>query len=535
VPKSLQDAYVAGGAAGFYGAHFGDATARRAAVDRAARPLAPLVAEVVAEQNAALAPSAARDRNVAALRAGAAAVVTGQQVGLFLGPLYTLAKAVSAVAAARALTAECGRIVVPVFWLQTEDDDLAEIAECHVPRASGEPLTLRVPASSRARVSVAHLTLPPEVAQCIDALAAEIGTLPLASAHLDRIARHYCPGARWATAFAGLLGEIFATDGLVLVDPRDARLASIAAPLHRLAITDAEEIADALLARGGDLERAGFAPAVHVRAGAPLSFFHPRGVDGPRYRLVPSADGLAEVGGGAAHDRDSLLSILAADPLRFSTSVLLRPILQDLLLPTAVFVGGPAEVAYFAQIEPLYRHYGMVMPVVLPRTAFRLVESKTQHLLERLHLVLGDEARPEGALLAAAMGPAGESVESLSRRLLAAFDEELSWARNELESLAQGLDIAFEKTRASVAAAVAKLAAKVENARLHRDTSLVRDVRVLKAALYPCDTPQERFYGMSYFAARYGEGELVRAMTAKVEAFQPRRVDLYLDGVGQPQ
>jgi bacillithiol biosynthesis cysteine-adding enzyme BshC len=521
--------YVRGGAVGFYGAHYGDAAARRQAVRRARRPLAPDVADAIEAQSSRLPPSAARDAHLTALRRGAAAVVTGQQVGLFLGPLFTIYKAATAVVAARALAAECGEPVVPVFWLQSEDHDLPEIAECHLPRAGGGVVTLRLPAPPGERMSMAHRRLPAAIDDCLRDLEDEIGGLPFA-AHLERLREHYVVGARWADAFAGVLAGLFADDGLLFIDPRAPRLSPVAAPIHERALADAAAIAAALTRRCEELAAAGFDPTVHVRAGAPLSFIHPGGAAGPRYRLEPARGGFAEVGGNGVHDAASLRSLLARDPGSFSTSVLLRPILQDKLLPTAVFVGGPAEVAYFAQLQPLYAAYDMEMPIVLPRAAFRLIEERTAKILARLQVQPDDVSAGEELLLAAAAREAGvaDDMEMLSRRLLDPFERALRDARGDIEAAGQGLDVAVEKTRAAVTSAVAKLVAKIERARLHRDDHLIRDVRYLRERLYPHGLSQERVFSLPYFAARYGEQPVLRAIVDAIDPFAPAMKDLLL-------
>lgn len=523
-------AYLAGTAGEFYADHFADAGARARVVARAVRPLAAEVAAAVRRQNARLAPSRRRDANIAALASGAAAVVTGQQMGLFLGPLFTLYKAASAVAAARALTRETGQPVVPVFWLQTEDHDLPEIAECHVPGARGTPLSLRLPASPAHRVSIAHCRLPAEIDACIEQLRAEIRNLPHAAAHLALLTRHYRAGATWADAFAGALAEIFAGHGLVLIDARDADLAAAAEPIHRRALERAGAIAEGLLARRRALEASDFAAVVHLRPGAPLSFVHPAGVEGPRYRLEPVEGGFAEVGGTGVHSLSELLALLEREPLRFSSSALLRPILQDSLLPTAAYVGGPAEVAYFAQLAPLYAEYGMSMPIVVPRARLTLVEEKAARALARLGLEPADARRPELELLAAASAGSEEPLQ-VAPALLAAFDGALQPLRARLEAAGPGLDSAVAKTRAAVESAVSRLAAKYDNARLHHDEELVAEVRRLKALLHPHDIPQERYYGLSYFAARYGEGKVLDGVLAAIRPFDatPRHL-LLSDG-----
>jgi bacillithiol biosynthesis cysteine-adding enzyme BshC len=498
------------------------------AVARVRRPVAPEVHRVLVAQNARLSPSPARDAHLEALRRGAAAVVTGQQVGLFLGPLYTLYKAASAVVLARALAEQAGAPVVPVFWLQTEDHDLPEIASAAVP-SRGAVTTLAVPIDPANRIAIAHCRLPAEIDGCLDALAAALADgasdgapSPHAAEHLARLGRHYRPGAGWAEAFAGVLGELFAPEGLVMIDPRDPALAAQVAPVHARALVEAGPIAAALIANNAELAREGFATAVHVRPGAPLSFFHPDGAEGPRVRLEPApgspdpgdgGDGFVECGRAASpvHRRAELVAALAADPMRFSTSALLRPIVQDALLPTAAYIGGPAEVAYFAQLPPLYRAYDRAMPLVVPRSRFRIVDERARRLLGRLGLATADAERPEAELLARLRRP-GPSGADVCDRLLAPFAR----AHGELAATVSSPELsrALARTLISVERAIGKLAGKVERAALYQDASLVDAVRRLRALLAPDGAPQERVLALAGFAARGGD----RAITAGVLA-----------------
>lgn len=520
---SLFDRYLAGDAAAFYPSHFRAADDRRRAVARAARPLAPAVADVVAAQNARLAPSPARDAHLATLRAGAAAVVTGQQVGLFLGPLLTVYKAASAIRLARALGEETGTPVVPVFWLQTEDHDLPEIAACHLPRPDGMPRALALPADA-ARVPIAHRALPADVTACLGALAAELGHLPHAAPHLARLAGHYRPGRGWAEAFAGVLAELFAGEGLVIVDPRDARLAAAAAPVHRRALEHSESVAAALLERGAALTRAGFDPQVHVRAAAPLSFFQPDASDGPRYRLTPAADGFALVGADRTYSRGELLAVLAADPLRFSSSALLRPIVQDTLLPTVAYVGGPAEVAYFAQLAPLYPAFGLAMPLVVPRLRLRVVDQASARQLARLGLTPADAARPAADVLAA---PDGGGPAEAFGAVLPAFDDALDAAGAELRRLGPGVQRAAAKTRGTIAGALRALASRMTAARALADPAAVAAWQRVQQWLFPDGQPQERVYGLVTCAARFGERAFLDRVLEAADPAQTAVRDLY--------
>jgi bacillithiol biosynthesis cysteine-adding enzyme BshC len=527
VAGSIFDAYVSGAAGAFYPAHFSTPSDRRRAVRRAAaRPLTSAVAAALEAQNAGALACPARRAHLTALRDGAAAVVTGQQLGLFLGPLFTVYKAASAIRVARALSAETGEPVVPVFWLQSEDHDVPEIAVGHVPCATGGLRALAVEPAAGERISVAHRGLPNDVTACLAALGVELAHLPHAAPHLERLARHYRPGGAWSAAFAGVLGELFADEGLLLIDPRDPALARAAAPVHRRALAEAESIAAALVDRSRALAAAGFTPPVHVRPGAPLSFFHPDGPHGPRYRLTPADADFALIGRDGRCARAALLAALEAEPLRFSTSALLRPILQDSLLPTAAYVGGPAEVAYLAQLPPLYAAYELDMPLVVPRARLRVIEEHTARLLARLGLTADDARRPAAELLAAADVRGARDAAALADRVLAGFSDSLAAMRAAVEPLGPGVSTAFEKTRATVAAAVRKLVGKVEHARLNAERDTVAAVHRLKQSLWPHDAPQERVYLLAYFAARFGERAFLERVLDAVEPFDARPRDL---------
>lgn len=501
-----------------------DPHARAQIVARVRRPLAPEVHRVLVAQNARLAASPARDAHLAALASGAAAVVTGQQVGLFLGPLYTLYKAASAIVLARALAAETGVPVVPIFWLQTEDHDLVEIASCEV-AAGGACESITVPVDASNRVSIAHLQLPDAIESCLATLADRLGAGPDAGAHVERVRRHYRPGATWSDAFAGLLGELFAREGLVVIDPRDSTLAASIAPVHARAIEDARAIANALGTRCQELERAGQRAPVHVRDGAPLSFFHPDGARGPRVRLEPTGnDAFVEVGGDRVYERRALLDALAADPLCFSTSALLRPIVQDTLLPTAAYVGGPAELAYFAQLPPLYRAFDRALPLVIERGHFVIVDERARRLLGRLGVSAADlVGTSELELLARVRRPAtGDAGKRLLEPFIAAHDALAAQLAGGSPELARAL----AKTRESVEYSIQKFSAKLERIAAYEDAELVDAVRRARAWLAPDGELQERRLGLPCFAARLGDRHVIDRVLAATSPFDPTVLEL---------
>jgi bacillithiol biosynthesis cysteine-adding enzyme BshC len=505
----------------FLSDRFRHRTARAEAVAAAAsRPVAPALHDVLVARNARLAPSPARERNLELLaRPGTTVVVTGQQVGLFLGPLFTVYKAAAAIAAARALAEETGRPCVPVFWLQTEDHDLPEIDHCIVPRSTGEPLrvALELPDAATSRVPVAHRHLGPSVTGALAALRAELGANPQADEFLALLERAYRPEATLADAFADVLSALFADEGLVFLDPRDPRLAPLAAPIHRRAIEEAAAIAGKLAERGHALAEAGFSEQVHIRPGSPLGFFSPDAPEGARYRLDPASapDTWNLVGHpeGATVTTAELLGWLDREPLRFTTSALLRPILQDTWLPTAAYVGGPGEIAYFAQLAPLHAHVGLPMPLIVPRARFRVIDDRVRRLLDRLGLSPDDAATPRDELLARlAARNAGEGFdppEAVEARLVSAFASELARLGERMADFDPSFARAISRTDKTVRGGVSRLVARYGRAIAQRDQVTLER--------------QERIHGLPYYASRFGGRTFTRLV---LEACVPFSGDL---------
>jgi len=500
----------------------------RAPADRAARVRAAAArsthADVVAvlrEQQARLPASASRTAAVDALaRGGAAVVATGQQVGLFLGPLYGLYKAASAVAVARALAQESGVPCLPLFWLQTEDHDFAEIAGATVAGPDGRPARLALDPESEdeARVSIAHRRLGPEIGRLLAALAGLLPPGPAADETLSLLRAHYVEGRALGAAFAGTLAAVFADEGLLVLDPREARLARCAAPIYEKAIQGRDAIAAALDVRRAALADAGFDEQIPTRPRCALLFFHRDRADGPRFRLerVNGGAGWKLSGCDDAVTDAAIAEALAGDPLRFSTSALLRPIVQDALLPVAAYIGGPAELSYFAQLGPVYDHFGLAPPLVIPRARVRVVDARARRLLEELSLSPADLARPDAELAARLQGTRPSDAPdpaAIARRIggeITPAVDEIATAVASFAPADKNLARAAARTRAHVGRALERLQARYARLLAARDGVVLGRLARLRDALAPGGAPQERAYAWPSLAGRHGPVMLKR-------------------------
>jgi bacillithiol biosynthesis cysteine-adding enzyme BshC len=471
-----------------------------------ARPAVPAhwpeVVRLLAEQNAGASPAGAAA--LEALKGGAGVVVTGQQVGLFGGPLFTPFKAATALARARQATAE-GRPHAAIFWLATEDHDFAEINHVVFP-AKRELRKLVYSSFPAAPCPVGGVVLDEAITPLIDQAWELLG----GSDAMEILAAAYQPGRSFAQAFAEFYRRAFAQQGLLVVDASSREFHRIGAPVLRAGIEQADELHAALTERNRALETAGYHAQVAVGEQSSLLFL----IDaetGARVALkrrpvsAQEPQGLWQAGRQSYSTAD-LLGILQAEPERISPSALLRPVFQDYLFSSSAIVGGPAEIAYFAQSAVLYeRILGRVTPG-LPRFSATLIEPAISELLSRHQLTLErvfEEAPGELAQLLAAQEIPAEGKKRLAEAGLSLEDELvplLEWMRSLDAGLGRSAETAASKMRYQMHR-LRRLAASFQ---LQREAQLTRDAEAISQALYPGGVLQERVHGAAYYFARYG-------------------------------
>jgi bacillithiol biosynthesis cysteine-adding enzyme BshC len=336
------------------------------------------VAGILRAQNLLFGSGEATQKNLQRLADGAVAVVSGQQVGLFGGPAFSFYKALTAIQAAQELS-EKGVSAVPVFWMATEDHDVDEVR--HVTWFhDGELQNFELPKPAEESVPVGRIPLGKD----IDELVRRAQPL-LGQTFGDLLHETYTPAATYGSAFAALFARIFSEHGLILLDPLDERLHRVAASVLRDALAIRDELNDLLLRRGKELERAGYEVQVKVTAHSTLLFT----LDDGQRQVITAANG--NFSSGALNmPRESWLRRVEASPEKFSPNALLRPVVQDFLLPTAAYFGGPAEIAYYAQSQVLYEKLLGRMPVLFPRADFTLVDPKAERILKKYRLKVED-------------------------------------------------------------------------------------------------------------------------------------------------
>ena len=459
-----------------------------------------LVSAILDRQNQSWNASAKTLENIARLRAGASAVVTGQQVGLFGGPAFTIFKALTAIKLADHAT-RSGVDCVPVFWLATEDHDLAEVNQVSIPGSDGSLQKLTAPAQGSPNAPVGTVRLGSEIDAVVEAATGLLGPGEI----LSFLREAYRPGESFGNAFARLLAQLFADWGVILLDAADPEFHRIAEPVYRAAIERAADLDESLLSRGKALEAAGYHQQVKVTPSSTLLFTVRNGARVPVHRRV-NGDGAAEF--LIEEERISkadLLSRVTSSPWDFSGNALLRPVVQDYLLPTLAYTGGSAELAYFAQVAVVYEMLlGRVTPIV-PRFSATIVEPKPKTLLERYGLRLPDLfLGPENLGEQMASRTLPKDLQSAFNQAEASLEKSLAAIREGLARLDSTLVDSATNAASKMQHQLSQLRSKAARAELRQTEVLTRKADVLSNLLYPGKALQEREIAGVYFVARYG-------------------------------
>jgi bacillithiol biosynthesis cysteine-adding enzyme BshC len=455
------------------------------------------VVEVLRKQNAAFGGDPETNRNLDRLENGAFAVVTGQQVGLLGGPAFSVYKALTAIRLANELTAK-GTNAVPVFWLATEDHDLAEVNHCFFGTRSGlERFELSNPGAEGRRVGEIPLGEP---IREISSRASAMLEGAAAEDVVKWITESYRPEETFGTSFAKLMTRIFARRGLIFLDPLSLELHRLSAETMLRALKEHETLAKELVDRSAALERAGFHAQVKVTENSTLVF---RIVDGMRVPVRPKNGGF--IAGNIQESFEDTWRAVEAHPEQFSANALLRPVIQDTLLPTVAYIGGPAEIAYHAQTSIIYKRLLGRAPAILPRAAFTLVTAHVANLLKKYKLDVRDVFAGRQKLRAKM------ESQALPRELAERFAEGEKSLKNLLEELREPLAKLDQTLTGSLDTAEEKILyqfnsvrAKAGRAEGFRAGVLDSHEREIISLLFPNDQLQERSLSMLPFLAANG-------------------------------
>jgi bacillithiol biosynthesis cysteine-adding enzyme BshC len=457
---------------------------------------------VAAQQQRRGAPPEARAAAERLADPGTVAVTTGQQAGVFGGPLFTLLKAITAIQLARRASEEHGVTAVPIFWVDAEDHDWEEIRSCTVLDSEFQPktITLADPDGAGAR-PIASLRVDERIESSVQELLGALAPTDFTAWISDVVRATYRPGAGVADAFARWMETVLGPHGLIVFDSTDPDAKPLASPVFTRELSAPGRTASLAADAADALKTRGHAPQVVPQRDS-VSLFH---LNGKRQPIRREGDGYFV--GDDPVTLDALAQEARSDPQRFSPNVLLRPIVQDTLFPTICYVAGPSELAYLGQLRGVYEHFGVPMPLMYPRATATIIDGAASRFLTRYPLPLEQlQSRDESALnrLLEAQLPVevNHSLKDADAALQAAFQRVI----DAMPSLDPTLAGAAKTTLGRMEHDLRTLQNKVIQAAKRRDDTLRRQFTRAQSQIFPLGQPQERILTTVFFLNRYGPG-----------------------------
>ncbi len=455
------------------------------------------------------------------------AVVTGQQVGLLTGPMYTVIKALNTVQ----LSNKLGKLFpeynfVPVFWLESDDHDFLEINNITVINKEYEVQKFSYFENGTEKekylTPAGRIVIDDHITGLVNDLESSLGSTDFSGELFETIRKCYARGKSMSAAFGSFLNFVLGDRGVVLIDPSDARIKELIKPVFRRALAESSEIAENVINTTVELESSHIAQVKPK----PVNLFYIH--EGSRYLLEPRDGGnFALKNSRQRFTGDELYDLLESSPANFSWNVITRPVCQDFLLPTVAYIGGPSEVSYFAQLKGAYKVFDMKMPVIYPRTSVTLIDGRTKTFMEKNGVDLSG------------LSDEKELVRLLLRRSLDTNPEDLfGKMKDELVALFYTFEKQLNAIDANQTAAFMKRAnqfteslevakEKFTSAQARQNEVLTGQVRKVVTTVYPASLPQERALNISMYLNKYGSDLLdMIERDVSVDVFMHQTVDL---------
>jgi len=489
----------------FYNGDFRDFAVFERQTERTiARPLPrKSLAEVLTEQNQSY---GCGSRTLGTIKKiaeeQACAVVTGQQVGLFSGPLYTIYKALTAIKLAEDLNQRGLGCFVPVFWLASDDHDLAEIDHIVLLDKDHRLENVRCPMpSGEAKIPASNVILPPDISDCLRRLEDFTRDSEFKAGIIEQLADAYRPGRSLVEAFARWMTRLFASSGLIFIDAGHPSFRALGKEVFYREIAEESPSTRAALATSEKLRRAGYDEQIHLHERILNVFYAEQG----RRTIQLNATGFEIKDPPQAFLKEELLALATEKPFLFSPNVLLRPLYQDALLPTVAYIGGPGEIAYFAQLKGVYERFRLPMPVIYPRKSVTIVEKKMDRILKKYGLTIPDIwSKADHIIPEAAKAAIPESMEMGLRLARSHLDQDFESLAGEIAAFEPTLKNSAGLAQGRMHQQWSFLEKKILQAAKKRNEIAVQQLRQAIDNLYPNRNLQERVFNIVPYLIKYG-------------------------------
>jgi len=447
-------------------------------------------------------------------------VITGQQLGLMVSPLYVIYKTLSTIKLAKKLNQLAnGYNYVPVFWLEGEDHDYEEVSVLTVPDKAGDPknFVLHEIETDKGK-SINKRKFGSDVSDLVQKLKEELLETEFTADLFEKLQEFYKPGNNWLDAFAWHMQDIFKDTGLLFFNAGSKRIKELSKSFFEKIIVENETLVSAFLSQSGLMEEAGYKNQVNIQEDRAYLFLSIN--DGPRTPLIYKDGAFYLRGKEEPFSLDKILAVLDENPRWFSSTVLTRPLWQSWLLPVVSYIAGAAEISYWGQIKSGFSKAGIVMPHIQPRHTFTLIEPKIQKHLSKYDVHLQDLNQDKETFL---KNYFSENKLADVNQVFVEFEDQIRKNRLQIESIVKELDPTLsdpvEKSYSSISSTIEKLHNRMV-ARVQEKYAMTHNhLNMLHEAVLPNGVLQERVISPIYFENKYGPGWLKKVEEKMDENF----------------
>ena len=424
-------------------------------------------------------------------------VVTGQQLGIYGGPLFTVYKALTAIVFARRMEKKTGNPVIPVFWLADEDHDYEEIASVRFPNRDTIH-SIKLDAFNEKNHAVSELVIPDRFTDFRNEVKEKLRETDFSESLWDLLDECYRPGVTFRVAFGKLISQLFSKHGMILAGSHDKNIKRYLLQQLQSSVENASEIGEALERQSGKL-----ADVYHQQAQTDSSLLFMHSGEG-RVR-ISFEDGIWKYGDREEWPSVELKKMIEKNPERFSPNVFLRPVLQDALLPNRAYVAGPGELAYYGQMKTLYPIFNLEMPFIIPRMSATLIESSISRIMDDLPFDFTDYNKRIEDLESDYVDRTNTmDVNEYFKQWKKDVDELSENKTKAIQNIDQTLKGAAEKANSSYYHALDGLKGKVFRAIKQQNDIQIKRIRKIHTHLFPEQELQERKFSFIYYMNKYG-------------------------------
>jgi bacillithiol biosynthesis cysteine-adding enzyme BshC len=429
-------------------------------------------------------------------------VLTGQQVGIFGGALYTFYKAICAVKIANLLSQKFKKNFVPVFGLASDDHDLSEVNFIQVIDQDNQLKMIEyLPREEDWGKSMSRIILSENIQRTIEGFDSATFSTEFKSEILDKLKECYRKGEQITLAFGKWMTHLLKNYGLVLFDFSDQEFKRLAQPIFKREIEEAGKSTELVQKTNEELESSGYHLQVRKRAGFLNLFLH----DGKRERIKLEKGGLILDKIKRRLSKEELKEILKKEPERISPNVLLKPVVQSFVFPISVYVAGPGEAGYYAQIKRMFEHLDVLMPIVYPRASLTLVEAKIRAIMEKYSIsfqqLLTDTEKVINEVMKRNFP---DDLEAKFRKTKDEIKTQINILTRDLETFEPSLKKTLKLSFGKIDYELKELEKKVFQAHKKRNSLFTNQIYKAKANLFPDGKLQERQLNILPYLTKYG-------------------------------